>query len=781
MGQTNTGGTPSVENVFATCQMCGQKFPAFQANQHWCVPVTSPKAKTTRQQKPKKRAKANKAKEELREARERQWKEKLAKHQCNKQIQRELENPANQTASGEIQVSVALPMPNLSITSTIESGSESDSEFTTATARAMNRSLGASANRPSLPSDSALKISPSIQSALNITPASLSTLSKPPAQPTLNTTSNVSLDLNIMSTTQVLEVAKNHQDEPQNLIRLPPSQVTRESLREAYRLVDVMARRQTPADDRAIGQVDIIKSALYDPKFSEHVPSDKALMMKWLYKLQLSYIRLRWDWKAAFRFKTKQKLESVIVTESLSEDLLKMSLTLESEKIPAPLDVLPPQYGSRLTRANSKGLNRKLDFNYFVTPLPLERGLAVPEDKLWDPLDEKELWPMQISAPATIVIDSGSQYTKIGEAGNEFPRYVIPSVVATLRSDRGTHKAGEAALRYIGQNSTKWKLDRVFDPLDPDWDAALALWEHAFVDLLQVDTSEHPIMMTETPDMGAMGREETMEIMFEYFNVPSLCIGNSALMSLYGVGRVNGLVVDIGNRMQVVPVNSGVIERHAIFQLRKGVTHVNNYLSDLLEEKGHYFQTAAQREEVRKIKEKFCYVSANYDEELRRPEEDIVVSYTRDSGEVIQIGRERFKCPELLFSPLKLGILDSQFALPQVIVEAVLKCSIETRVNLLSNIILVGGGTLIPGLETRLEEEVFRCLQDEHNMRALRRGNVSCVTTWNRKYMYWKGASTFATIEGWDDFCVSSSDYAEVGKAGCSQLLRGSKILANGL
>lgn len=45
-------------------------------------------------------------------------------------------------------------------------------------------------------------------------------------------------------------------------------------------------------------------------------------------------------------------------------------------------------------------------------------------------------------------------------------------------------------------------------------------------------------MMTETPDMGAIGREETMEIMFEYFGVPSLCIGNTALMSLYGVGQV---------------------------------------------------------------------------------------------------------------------------------------------------------------------------------------------------------------------------------------------------
>lgn len=163
---------------------------------------------------------------------------------------------------------------------------------------------------------------------------------------------------------------------------------------------------------------------------------------------------------------------------------------------------------------------------------------------------------------------------------------------------------------------------------------------------------------------------------------------------------MNGLVVDIGNRMQVVPVNNGIIEHHAIFQLRKGVTHINKYLSDLLEEKGYYFQTATEKEEVREIKEKFCYLPLDYEEELQRPENEIIVEYKRQSGEVIYIGKERFKCPELLFNPLKLGIIDDQLALPQVIVEAVMKCPIETRTNLLSNMILVGGGTLIPGILT---------------------------------------------------------------------------------
>jgi hypothetical protein len=39
--------------------------------------------------------------------------------------------------------------------------------------------------------------------------------------------------------------------------------------------------------------------------------------MVWLYKLQLSYIRLKWDWKVASRFSIKGKVENVIVNEEL--------------------------------------------------------------------------------------------------------------------------------------------------------------------------------------------------------------------------------------------------------------------------------------------------------------------------------------------------------------------------------------------------------------------------------------------------------------------------------
>lgn len=82
-------------------------------------------------------------------------------------------------------------------------------------------------------------------------------------------------------------------------------------------------------------------------------------------------------------------------------------------------------------------------------------------------------------AGTPIVIDSGSRFVKVGEAGNEIPRYVLPSLVASSRTNKGEYLAGFEALRKAN-DPRKWNIQPVFDPMEPDWDSALSLWEHIF-------------------------------------------------------------------------------------------------------------------------------------------------------------------------------------------------------------------------------------------------------------------------------------------------------------
>ena len=116
-----------------------------------------------------------------------------------------------------------------------------------------------------------------------------------------------------------------------------------------------------------------------------------------------------------------------------------MLLTVEKQDafIPPETEEEKKHGTTRLTRARSRGLNVKLDFNYFSTPLPLYVGIVLFEDVYsprcrYSDLEFKErppsarrtedLWHPKLCQGATIVMDSGSRFIKVGNAGEEFPR-----------------------------------------------------------------------------------------------------------------------------------------------------------------------------------------------------------------------------------------------------------------------------------------------------------------------------------------------------------------------
>jgi len=54
--------------------------------------------------------------------------------------------------------------------------------------------------------------------------------------------------------------------------------------------------------------------------------------------------------------------------------------------------------------------------------------------------------------------------------------------------------------------------------------------------------------------------------MFELLEVPSLCIVDSSLLAMYGIGRNTGIVVDCGKEEIVcTPVWNGVVLKYSCF------------------------------------------------------------------------------------------------------------------------------------------------------------------------------------------------------------------------
>jgi hypothetical protein len=75
--------------------------------------------------------------------------------------------------------------------------------------------------------------------------------------------------------------------------------------------------------------------------------------------------------------------------------------------------------------------------------------------------------------------------------------------------------------------------------------------------------------------------------------------------------------------------------------------------------------------------------------------------------QVITIGDERFRCPEVLFDPTKLGSECSGIHITTF--NSIMKCDVDIRKDLYSNIVLSGGTTMFHGTPPRPSLLSVRC------------------------------------------------------------------------
>ncbi|XP_056620488.1 actin-related protein 10 [Triplophysa dalaica] len=306
-----------------------------------------------------------------------------------------------------------------------------------------------------------------------------------------------------------------------------------------------------------------------------------------------------------------------------------------------------------------------------------------------------------------VVIDLGAAYTKCGFAGETGPRFILPSEIKRPGS--------QEAVRVVQYNINTEELYNVLKEF-----IHLLYFRH-----LLVNPRDRRVVIIESILCPSHFRETLSRVFFKHFEVPSVVFAPGHLMSIMTLGVQSALVMDCGyTETLVLPIYEGIPILSAWEALPLGGQALHKELRSLLCEQCTVDAGAGLRlptdrssiseDVVEDIKVRTCFVSDlsgglkiqeakfNMDGSAERPAPPPDVEYPLDGQKILHVkGSIRDAVAEMLFEQD-----NEEKSIATLLLDALVKCPIDTRKVLSENLVIVGGTAMLPGFLHRLLAEI---------------------------------------------------------------------------
>ena len=364
-----------------------------------------------------------------------------------------------------------------------------------------------------------------------------------------------------------------------------------------------------------------------------------------------------------------------------------------------------------------------------------------------------------------IIVDIGSCSVRAGFAsGDSYPHLFFPAVCSVVKDTDEIQACGMDALLP----STRQNCEIVFPTrqklrMDQDVMTVTLRYIHRFLlhifTKLKVEPSSAKVLMTLPQNYSDKDKEMLMELLLENLSCEAVSLQEQHILSLYSYGATTGIVVDIGDRTDIVPIVDGFKIDAGITKLQVGGGTVTDSLRRLSTEYGLRYFSEVEFYIMRLVKEKLGFVSQDFATDMEQSTAD-AVSYTRalqvghyqlpDRKTVIAMSSPLFRAFEGFFQPSVWG--KDIPSITESILKAIQSCDVDRRREMARSIFLSGGATLTTGFQERLEQELTSISPSSYNIQI--QASVS------RHHASFLGAAVLVSLDSFQSSWITKEQFA---------------------